>query len=809
MTYLIGFYDDRALDPRVVGRKFCALADAARRGFPVPEALSVSTAAHRVYLATGSWPEGLREEVLKAAPRLSLHRGVSIRSSATREDGHRQSFAGQYQSFLEVDTEETLLQRIEACWASAGSEVVGSYVKALNVLGSDVETPLMAVVIQRMVESHVAGVAFSRNPLAPSRDEMIIEAVRGHGDGLVSGHRTPCRAVVLRSGRIELEGRRRPRPKVARDTPWEEVARLLQQLEHAYDGAALDMEWTVDRRLKLWLLQVRPITTLAGADVLPPAGSWTRKIADDLWADRLTPFMAEVMLAHAPRFDLSAIARRVGIVPAAPALAVVNGYLYVNCEGIRRLIALIPRALRFKELQSLLPAGSRLEDIPAPSVGTLLRISLGLARLPLSEPGLLTWVCLRRAPRIMERLRARMRTRVRPAAGETTASVLIEILRADLETLALIQENNQWPYSHATFFAWLLRWWAMDLMKLPGSEFLKLLGRRGNNVTLRIEQWFRGMAARIAADREAGERFRTEPPESLARSLSPELQKELDSFLSRYGCRSRHRTLAMKRWIEAPEEVIAILQSLVRHGHIGAMPPECRIREAIQPKFHPSVSRMVLNLLARRTGRFLDLREELRFLLDEVLLHIRTDLLGLGRHFGLGDSILFLTPDEIEQLAAGRLPHAEAGRIAGERRERFYKPVEPCTFWVDGRPEYDIASDGTVLRGIGTSPGRATGRAVLVEDPAAAAIRKGDVVVARHTDPGWTPILSLVGGLVMEEGGLLNHCSIVARELGIPSVVGIRQATRLIPEGSWVTIDGGAGRVIIEASQPERKPPEE
>ncbi len=782
MTYLIGFQDDRALDARWVGRKFSALADAARRGFPVP--------AHRLFVAAGSWPQGLREELLEAARGLGLRRGVSIRSSATREDGQRRSFAGQYQSFLEVDTEARLLQSIEACWASASSDLPGS----------NVETPLMAVVIQRMVESHAAGVAFSRNPLAPGRDEMIIEAVQGHGDGLVSGHRTPCRAVVLRSGRIQLEGGSRPRSKLAREAPWEEVARLLQQLEHAYGGAALDMEWAIDRRLKLWLLQVRPITALAGAGILPPAGSWTRKIADDLWADRLTPFMAEVMLAHAPRFDLSSIARRVGIVPAAPALAVVNGYLYVNCEGVRRLIAAIPCRLRFKELQSLLPAGSRLEEVPAPSAWTLLRIGLGLARLPLREPGLLPWVCLDRAPRNMERLRARLRTPARPAAGAGTATDLIEILRADLETLALIQENNQWPYSHATFFTWLLRWWAVDRMKLAGTEFLELLGRRGNNVTLRIEQWFRGMAARIAADGAAGERFRTEPAERLARSLPPELQNELDSFLSSYGCRSRHRTLAVKRWIEAPEEMVAILQSLVRHGQTGAMPPAGRGREASPPKPLPAVPRMVLNLLARQTGRFLDLREELRFLLDEALLHLRSDLLGLGRLLGLGESILFLTPVEIERLAGGRLPLAEASRIAGERRERFNQPIEPCAFWVEGRPEYDLTIDGTVLRGIGTSPGRATGRAVIVSDPAAAAIRQGDVVVARHTDPGWTPILSLVGGLVMEEGGLLNHCSIVARELGIPSVVGIRRATRLIPEGSRVTIDGGAGRVIIAAS---------
>jgi phosphohistidine swiveling domain-containing protein len=117
---------------------------------------------------------------------------------------------------------------------------------------------------------------------------------------------------------------------------------------------------------------------------------------------------------------------------------------------------------------------------------------------------------------------------------------------------------------------------------------------------------------------------------------------------------------------------------------------------------------------------------------------------------------------------------------------------------VEGRPEYDFCTGGTVLRGIGTSRGRITGRAVIVEDPAAAKIRRGDVEVARHTDPRWTPIFSIIGGIVMEEGGLLNHCSIVARELGIPSIVGVSRATQLIPEGARVTIDGGAGMVRIE-----------
>jgi pyruvate,water dikinase len=198
------------------------------------------------------------------------------------------------------------------------------------------------------------------------------------------------------------------------------------------------------------------------------------------------------------------------------------------------------------------------------------------------------------------------------------------------------------------------------------------------------------------------------------------------------------------------------------------------------------------------TRRLLDLREELRFLLDEALFRIRRDLLALGAVSGLGEAIFFLKPREIEEMVAGRRTPQEAASLAAQRQRRFHSPFDPGVFWVDGQPEFDFCAGDTVLRGIGTSPGRATGRAVIVADPGADRIRRGDVVVARHTDPGWTPILSVIGGMVMEEGGLLNHCSIVARELGVPSIVGVRRATQLIPEGARVTIDGGMGFVRIE-----------
>jgi rifampicin phosphotransferase len=334
-------------------------------------------------------------------------------------------------------------------------------------------------------------------------------------------------------------------------------------------------------------------------------------------------------------------------------------------------------------------------------------------------------------------------------------------------------------------------------LQMTGSGFLGLISRGSANVTIVIENWFRRTAQHIGSIPALAERFISDSPKQIASSLPSELRAEIDSFLHRYGFRSRHRTLLFKRWAEAPEEVVGILQSLVRHPQ-GTEAALKGTRHNLRGPSPGGVFAPALWLLAGMARRFLDLREELRFLLDKVLYRIRCDLLALGTLTGLGDAIFFMKPPEIEKMALGQMEQPEAAHLAFQRRRRFLNPVEPSTFWVDGRPEFDFCAGGTLLRGIGTSPGHATGRAVIVADPGADKIRRGDIVVARHTDPGWTPIFSLIGGIVMEEGGLLNHCSIVARELGVPSIVGVSRATRLIPEGARVTIDGGAGVVRVE-----------
>jgi pyruvate,water dikinase len=207
--------------------------------------------------------------------------------------------------------------------------------------------------------------------------------------------------------------------------------------------------------------------------------------------------------------------------------------------------------------------------------------------------------------------------------------------------------------------------------------------------------------------------------------------------------------------------------------------------------------RPLVHLLIPITRRFLDLREELRFAMDRILFTIRRVLLSLGSQTGLADKVMFLNEDELADLVAGRISHRQALQRAERRYEEFIRPFDAATFYRDGMAEEEFKPDGTLLKGIGTSPGRVSGRAKIVDDPTRAEIQKGDILVAKNTDPGWTPILSIVGGMVMEEGGLLNHCSIVARELGVPSIVGVQGATRQIRDNDRVTIDGGLGVVRI------------
>jgi hypothetical protein len=149
----------------------------------------------------------------------------------------------------------------------------------------------------------------------------------------------------------------------------------------------------------------------------------------------------------------------------------------------------------------------------------------------------------------------------------TPPQALDKTVRA-LECMTLIQENNRWPYSYATIFTWILRGLVVDVAGRPYGHFLELLSGQGQNVTMEIERECKELAAAVLKDEALSRRFRQEPAQELAEGLPQDFAKRLDGFLKRYGCRSSQRTLYVKRWAEAPEEVLGIIKALVQRGSV-------------------------------------------------------------------------------------------------------------------------------------------------------------------------------------------------------------------------------------------------
>jgi pyruvate,water dikinase len=812
VNYLVDFEDDRALSAKIVGQKFFHLAKAARAGFAVPHAVAISTEAHQFYISHGSWPKGLLDDVFKAATDLDLSKGLSIRSSATLEDLEKQSFAGQYRTFLQIVSEAELKDKIEECWKGAGSGAVRSYLKARRSHHPEEPIPLMGVIIQKMVNAVAAGIAFGRNPMNPARDEIVMEAVKGLAEELVSGRLTPYRAVIDTQNKITVKP---PSHGLSRLTvseerlmtllPWCDIANLVRTLQSKNDHIPLDIEWAIDEEKKIWLLQSRAITTLDQQRWHIPPGVWTRKIANDLWADRLTPFLANEMVQNAQQFDLSRILKILGIQVTRPTLAVISGYLYVNCYSIADALAYIPHRLQLPDLHSLFPPGFSLNEKPLPSLMKQIMAVFRSPALLLFEPGIIPFVCIWITRRNQKKINSQL-DRIQQQQKAFTQKTF-ETLQLSLASLRRVQISNQWPYFFANYLTWLLRWLMVDVLEYSHKHFLEVLSQNGYNTTIEIEKQFQRLTNQIIADEEMLALFLKQPSTKLWQGLSKNFRDDLHTFLMKFGCRSRHRTLYVKRWAEEPAEVIGILQTLVRHQHgreTSQQPKADQNRRTVSRTASDSSAPQknkhlfLLRPLIKLTRKFLDLREEQRFLLDKVLYQIRLSLLALGRSSGLDEKILFLKNSEIQQLMNGTFAENEIKKVAAERQRRFLEPFDVNTFYIDGRPENDFDMEGKVFQGIGTSPGKVSGRARIVKDPTRIQLNSGEIIVAENTDPGWTPILSTVNGMVIEEGGLLNHCSIVARELGIPAVVGVRRATGIIPEGARITIDGGMGLVRIE-----------
>jgi rifampicin phosphotransferase len=816
-------------DVALAGGKGANLGELVRGGFPVPDAVVISTAAYtgvvesaglaptisaglragdaagiRAAFEAVTLPDRLRAEILRAYAVLGGG-PVAVRSSATAEDLPGAAFAGQQDTYLNVVGEAALLDAVRRCWGSLWTERAIAYRDRRDVDQAAVQ---IAVVVQRMVPAEHAGVMFTANPVTGARDEVVIDASSGLGEAVVAGLVTPDHYVLDARGafRQRTPGRREvvvrgvdgggvahaadERVDPLPDEAVVDLARLGRAVA-AHVGRPQDIEWArADGQL--WLLQARPMTAL------PPRplrlGRVRRRLGQqllDYFTDRPYPL------------DVSA-----WILPGIGRL-------------VERMLAEIP-GLRV-EMSDLLPEvdGVVTEFVP-----------------PLPRP---TWAMLTAPARVARRVR-----RFAPADWERDRRFdRFEREVGDLRTAALTELH--WTDLTATVrralaATDLIADLRVDYLPRAGYDLLRLhvmqtvLGLRGlsGRLTLgtrtRTEDANRGLEALAAQVRDDALLRNTfaelDGPALLERVTGDDafgaFSAALQTLLAEYGHRETTSPLLMSAptWIDAPATVLALVSVL------AAGPPRPSGRGAAVAA--AAADRLTRHPLVRRTGSAgaalrvveaaragLAFREDSHFHATAVLPVLRRVALEAGRRLAeegvlaTSEDVFHLRLEELEHCAApDRLTPDDARRLRALVRARSARRAELAGVPMISRAALFPPSDpgiDALVRGVAASGGRATGPVRVIGDPSGFGnLRDGDVLVCPYTNPAWTPLFRRAVAVVVDSGGAGSHAAIVAREYGVPAVMGTGTATAVLTDGRLVTVDGDAG-LVLEADPAARR----
>ena len=806
--------DLSASDLAAAGGKGANLGELMGAGFSVPDGFVITTEAYAVAaraagvdprdpsdardrLLRAEVPDEIAAAVREAYRALGAPR-VAVRSSATAEDLPEASFAGQQDTILDVLGEDEVVDAVRRCWASLWNERVVAYRTTHDVADAGLG---LAVVVQDMVAAHAAGVLFTAEPITGRRRRAAIDAVRGLGDRLVSGAVNPDHYLVDAASGAVVERR----GEILNDTQLRELATLGEKLERHF-GTPQDIEWAMDRAGKLWLVQSRDITTLypLPPDLPDPETDlrvlFSANVAQGVFQP-ITPMGLQTF-----RLLSSAFASLVATAPADPDA----GVPVIRESGMRLWIdvteALRDRAARELPIRALSVMEARSGDV--------------MSRL-LSDP------------RLAPRRRSPMRTRLRILHAVLRTGALPVVLRSFLgpdrmrarllpEFDALVNADVG-PTSTALE---RVRAFERLFLEIPPRLFPKLvamgaagfisynlagrvLGRAATRDELRTV--FRGLPFNPTTEMdialwEIARGARDDPGSQ---------ERELGSFLGRYGHRAvAEIDLGVPRWSEDPSHLRGAIASYRRitddalapdkQFARGAGEAEAMIGTLIRRVRGPR--RWLARALLRRVRALSGLREMPKFQIIRVFARGRAILAPIGAQLAdagriaRADDLWFLALPEVRRAIGGEDMRALVAARRAEYAREIRRRHVPRVLLSDGTDaEAAFATPaGEGIRGTPASPGIARGPARVLLSPDGARLEPGEVLVAPATDPGWTPLFLTASALVMEMGGMMSHGAVVAREYGIPAVVGVPDATSRIASGAAVTVDGSAGTVALD-----------
>ena len=759
----------------------------------------------------------------------------AVRSSGSLEDGRELSFAGQYETFLNLRQSDDILTAVQHCWASLFAERVVAYLAQQNTAA--VQPPRMAVVVQVMVPAEQSGVGFSIDPTTGRDTHVVIEAVRGLGEGLVSGRIAPDRYIVdwYREQTIAtalahcdraVQPLARPPFVEERALPAElaqqavltpariaEIAALCARVQALY-GFPVDIEWALHKG-KLWLLQARPITTL---QMTCTDQQWTTADFRDggVSSDVCTPFMWS-LYDYIWERAMPAYMRAVNMLP--PTLPELWGTMffarpYWNVGAIKQALALLPGYVEaeFDDDLGIEKNYAGRGHVTRTSIGTALRGMRVLLALKRSFKKQLA-LCKTFQPAQRQHLAALDDTQ----PEDFSDAEFIAFYRTLVTTDYYRSEGTYFTliYNNSNYTA-LFR---EKLTKLvPDSDYPQLISGLENVSHLRQTQDLWQLVQTLSRQGHGAHWLRASDAELLRSYRGDGNCPGMDAVRAHIR-KFRHHSMReldirVPRIDEDPTSIFTSIRQLLNSTDL---PSPAAVAEQQKQRFETErerILRQTSKLSRRGLRKALDMmrdllwwREELRDMSTHYYYHIRRFTWFLGTRWSRAgkidgaDDIFFLTMQEI--VAELEQPGSVALRRIIDRNRTYYRGFRHFRNPNEVAPQQSMAPPRAAdasgeLRGIGCSRGYIEGIArVITSLPDAERLQQGDILVTHFTDPGWTLKFPLLSGVITESGGMLSHAAVIAREYGIPAVLAVNGATRHIRDGQRIGLDGHSGRIDL------------
>lgn len=743
---------------------------------------------------------------------------LSIRSSATDEDGKTHSFAGMLESYLYIKQTDDIFTYIKKCYLSCFSERAMKYREENGLITPKIS---MAVIIQKMIHPDYAGVMFTTNPQTNNTDETLISVVKGVGEKLVSGEENSTDFVVNNIGEVIVKDER---GKVSLD---DKLLVALQQkgqtIEKSYKPRlSQDIEFAI-KNDQIFILQARPITTYSHIDknkfrtildnsniiesysgaTTPLTFTFAREVYGKIYNQTLHQFYVPDEAINSIKKDLDTM------------LYFYENKIYYRLNGWYKMTSLYPGYEKNKKyMENMMGIKTPLEETETQAKARFAKIAIRFIHKMIHMKG------------SSKKFISKFNRVTKPYYNNKFAGYTNEQLLEVYDNLEKeILNDFVTPISNdlGTMVIYGLLTDQAKKANIHNYEGLlsNILARQGNVESAHQSQELIQIVKDIKRDRTLYELFTESSVDDLKAHLRGDsllIFSKINNYIYKYGARSmselKLETITMQ---QDPSFLLNIIKQYLQ---LDTIPEEkeksTHTSEERYYRYFNGIKKSEAKALVKLTKYFVRNREMLRLRRTYIYSIVRNIYLRIGVNFfdeGLLErprDIFFLEKDEItaiirrqkyneeeiqEKVSARKLEFEENSKKPANERMYFYGDIKPENM-IAIHTRQEVQKDSNILSGVAGGGDIKTGIVKLVESPENANVR-GYILMAKRTDPGWTVLFPMADAIIIERGSILSHSAVIARELGITLVVGVRGLTDRVKDGDTVKVDGKNGTIEI------------